>query len=397
LLFLVSVVLALHQTVIYFRYFYWEHAQKIEVNAYSGWPSWELSEKDSLYIYGQRELEDFYGDWEVAIEAYPDDPVIYWRYSASGRLLPPGFRETVDRIAPENGFFDYLEANALARELLYNIDSARAMQFIELLEMTIQKPEFHDYSAEYRRGIFTRVPEHEDWVTQSATGISILYYRGNGTSNRSVHLALHRLARQAAEEGNREEFLKIFQLGESLTKRFMSPFRGHFWSNMALKQLLKDAKFYQEGAALLGMDEMLEALKRREEILEPHFGRAQFFDESLQHPLDDLATRNLWQFRMGKYLEGDYGLEDYRPMARTLDSFVAWQKSLQIFWLGLGVLLVMGIYCVCQPAALKARARTLMEEVSLLKVILLSSILPLAVFLGIHFLKISWNSEPDPG
>jgi hypothetical protein len=125
--------------------------------------------------------------------------VIYWRYSAFGSL-PPDFRETVDRIAPENGFFDYLEANALARDLLRHIDKERAMRFIELLEISIQKPEFHDYSAEYRRGIFTRVPEHEDWVTQSATGISILYlyYRGNGTSNRSVHLALHRLATQAA-------------------------------------------------------------------------------------------------------------------------------------------------------------------------------------------------------
>ena len=186
---------------------------------------------------------------------------------------------------------------------------------------------------------------------------------------------------------------------DALLKRFASASSSCYSQSSALGRIFKNAKFYQKGARSLGLIEMAEALKKREEYLDPYYGKA--FRESLRnapiHPLESLASRHFLPNGAEKYLEGNYDNEDHRPMARTLDAHVAWQKSLQIFWVGPLVVFPLAIYCFFQSSNLKERSRKLAGEVSLLKVVLLSSIIPLTIFLGIHFLKVSGNSEPDPG
>ena len=206
LLFLVSVVLALHQTVIYFWYFDWENAKKLGMHEYGAEFYWELSERDMLYLYGDPKKESNEERWRAAVEAYPDDPAVYWRYSVNAEQLPEDFRETVDRIAPENGFFDYLEALECASKVFESkrvknvtleprsdqsrkrrrvswetvnvIHEDQIDRIIELLEEVVRKPELSDYEAEGRRGVLERIPEHVDWVTQWNSGIPVFYFGG---------------------------------------------------------------------------------------------------------------------------------------------------------------------------------------------------------------------------
>lgn len=177
---------AIHQTSIYFRYFGWENAKEIGVNEHQGWPEWDLPEKDRLYVEGDRKGGSFENRWKPVVEAFPDDPSVYWKHAACHGIfsLPPDFRETVDRIAPENGFFDYLEAVSLAVRTfdlqsirsapgeanrrqwrMYSVeivDQERATRVVELVRNSLGKAEFHDYVMELRKGVFDRLPEPVD-------------------------------------------------------------------------------------------------------------------------------------------------------------------------------------------------------------------------------------------
>lgn len=416
---LTSLGCAIHQTAIYFRYFEWGNAKEIGVNEHQGWPEWDLPEKDSLYVDGDRTGGSFEKRWRPVVETFPDDPAIYWKYVTfrEERVLPRDFRETVDRIAPENGFFDYLEAVELAAGTvkrqsirrapteknrrqwrMYSVEIVaedRATRVVELVRNSLGKAEFHDYVMESRKGVFERLPEPVDWVTQRNRGIDFLFFRGALSPNRNLLNVFRGFAARAVANGDRKGFIEMFKLGDALLLKFVnSPVLVHS-KDSALESMWDEAKFYQAGATSLGLTKMLRQLKEREQVLEPRFGFSN--RHRLDEPMAHLASRHFLSIFAGDLLEGKVRLDEHRPMARTLDAFVAWQKSLQIFWVGLGLVSLLGIYCLFQSSDLKYRSRQRAGEISTFRVVVGSSILPLGIFLGIYFLKISWHTKPDPG
>lgn len=195
--------------------------------------------------------------------------------------------------------------------------------------------------------------------------------------------------------GDREGFMEMFKLGDTLLLKFVnSPVLVHS-KDTALRSMWDEAKFYQAGAASLGLTGMLRQLKELEQVLDPRFGFSNW--DRLEEPLESLASRHFLPTFAGDLLEGEVRIEEHRPMARTLHAFVAWQKSLQIFWLGVGVVVLFGIYCLFQSSDLKYRSRQRAGEISTFRVVVGSSILPLGIFLGVYFLKVSWHAKPDPG
>ena len=55
LMVLVGLGLAVHQTVIYFRYFDWEHFESMRINEFDGDANFDLSAEDRLYWLGNEE------------------------------------------------------------------------------------------------------------------------------------------------------------------------------------------------------------------------------------------------------------------------------------------------------------------------------------------------------
>lgn len=415
MLVMICVGMAVHQTSIYFRYFGWESAEGLKVNEYSGWPRWDFSAEDRLFVLGDVEKETRADRWRATVAAFPDDPAVYWRYAEIGNL-PEDYRETVDRIAPHNGYFDLIEAADMAlssydrrkirrvtREdqgnsrrswsVIDQVDEDSARKVVSLVESAIEKPEFFDYLWATRRELLKRTPKHYDWVTQRTRSIETW---GGIENFQPVFLILHHEASKAVEKGDRRRFVYFFELGQALAGKIFESSESFEATLMGARLIFNEAIFYQEGALTLGMPGMLAGLKERERLLEGQFqsGRSQ----QPRHPLDDLANRQVIMLSgWGRYLEGEYGLEDYQPMARTLDAFVAWQKSLKLFWLGLLIVLSLMIFGRFRSNESRVRSREIAGEVSCLRVVILGSGIPLLLIAVIYFSKVNWEKVPDPG
>lgn len=428
LLIVTSLALALHQSLRFFRYFNWEKALRISVSRYEGWPKWDLSRSDKLYIDGGANQgdENAVSDWSEAVQEFPDDPAIYWLHVTSGQW-PEDYRETVDRVAPRNGFFDFLEAQQLSRkafsrksvrvekpesdsagsngrrrwsyQMVDVVDEEVISRVIRLLNEGVRKPRFHQYTWEYRKEVLKRMPSHHDWVTQRAEGVGT-WFRGSAwIFGEEIERVIRHRATQAVEAEDRRSFQDAVILSQRTAERIVGSSPHYFLKLRGLRILLESAIFYQKGARTLGLSRLAGILRQRVEILD-RFPRKSLYgavEKSSGNPLDDLAYKALSIPYVGEHLEGEFGLYDFVPMNRTLAAHVAWQKVLQIFWPGLGLVLILTIYCYLNSSRAETVSGILMRSVSCPKTILIGAILPLTVFMIIRYVMVSSGDFYDPG
>lgn len=420
LMVLVGLGLAVHQTVIYFRYFDWEHFESMRINEFDGDANFDLSAEDRLYWLGNEEEDGMEDRFKAMAEAFPNDPAVYWRYAGVGEI-PEDFRETVERIAPENGYFAYMEAVQLARKAYDcrrnveyrkrepivqssrnwshrfavpgEVDEYLVGEVLMLVKSAVEKPRFEDYFGESRKEILKRIPAHVDWVTQRRRSLG----RWSQVENLNpIFVLLRYEASEAVERGDKQRFLELFEVGQLLARRIFESSDHLYSASLGAELIYRDAVFYQEGAQAFGLSKMLETLRERERTLDRFFGFSRY--DQPDHPLDDLASRAfLGRSNQGRYLEGVYAVKDHKPMARTLDSFVAWQMSLKIFWIGLAIVAVLLVYGRFQSKELRVQSRGLVRSRMTVRVMFCASILPVLLVGGIYLLKSSLNQEPDPG
>ena len=70
-----------------------------------------------LLLKGDESKKDEAARWRAVHEAHPESPIHFARSIQQSLVLPDDYRQTVDRIAPANGWFDFVEVSDNAPNL----------------------------------------------------------------------------------------------------------------------------------------------------------------------------------------------------------------------------------------------------------------------------------------
>ena len=208
--------------------------------------------------------------WRAVFEREPESPLHFARYLQEIRTIPADYHETVDRLAPENGWFDLWEASKIApycvRTLIddeavdqeeeekalprYEIlDEESFQRCLSLLSQAAQKSEFNVYFNELTTLFLAEASPPETLIDQ------INYLSGLfgipsplseiGDIEHLIGAAFHRLRL----EEDREGFLRLERDLKDLSTKFFNQCNSlvaatylHGWLQMTNKQMAATAQ-----------------------------------------------------------------------------------------------------------------------------------------------------------
>ena len=401
LLLIISAGLAVHQTAIFFRYFSLSQIIVPPPNLWAGGKGLRsgLSEEEVIFVFGKWDSEWQHEDHEAILKAYPDDIAIYSRYLGDG-YLPKNFRDTVERLDPDNGWFDELEAAKIAddarepterRDDRLQYDEKKLSEVMELLHRSAAKPR----SESYYRKLIERgtqiIPTGDDVQSRRRHYANGALELSEGSSTYSSWRAISAYAATLQSPDDLENFRKLVHTSNILMERRMASARNTIdllvlasamdvtraeFSKAAERLGLPDeAKIYEEGAAMFR--ELRDNWKKREKVrdrknilqkrMPGHLdGGGNFVDQFLKKPLD---------------------LHDLQPGVNAEHAHMASRFSLQGFYL-FGVI-SLGV------AVLIFRGRHSVQVIW--KPVIFGSLLPFAIFFALR----QWTSlgelEEGPG
>lgn len=139
-----------------------------------------ISDKDRLLLQGDPSAEPGGNIWTALHKSDPDNPAYYQMHLSEVAEVPPNFKEVVQRLDPENGWFLVWEAGWLTKKSIskhrsspkkkadpprrrFIIDDADQLsKNIELLEKGLTLPKFDPYTRAVTSERFAALPQAKD-------------------------------------------------------------------------------------------------------------------------------------------------------------------------------------------------------------------------------------------
>lgn len=193
----------------------------------------QLSPSIQLLLYGDPSQLQNQARWRPLHETHPESPLFYARYLQKIKSLPPEFHETINQIAPQNGWFDLWEiiqtTSATFREikneeedewtdpiLHYEILNEKALiRAIELLHIAANKEPFTDYYLESQNLLLAELPKPKIWLDQINHISQILRLSPPITGMMRLHQFIGAACQFTITRNDKDAFL---QLEDSLQK-----------------------------------------------------------------------------------------------------------------------------------------------------------------------------------
>lgn len=190
---LVAGILALHQFGIFKKHYPWSSVFDHPL-AFDGSPGIDnhLDQEEALWFLGNWRDEGEIGPegrWKATLEAFPNDPAVLSRIYGRMRT-PDDYLEKASKLAPENGWFDFLQADKYETDV-FNQKYLRRTDD-EMRELEKQKEDEANRRRKERRRSRPRPGRRPQFGPQSSDG---LYYRALVVDEEKIDLTIAALTR----------------------------------------------------------------------------------------------------------------------------------------------------------------------------------------------------------
>ena len=428
-LFLASLGVVVHQSAIYFRYYGPKQAFGIQENLYpSEIPSVDFTEKDLTYIFGadNREFTD-QDRTQAMVAAFPNDPEIYAHFIAEHYpKLPEGFRETVTRLAPDNGWFDEIEASVLAKSFIREeriplsdvkpphpetgpkkrrriarktrevIDYEILGQIIDLLHQAATKSENTDYTHQLAEQRIALLNDEGDYQSQNLKLIISIAY--NGRTLARTPKVIKTWCAHLVEKGDTAEFEKLVRTIETLSRKHLQD-----TSNLLSFLIWRGALNHNlEIFAYTARDLQLPELEKK--FRSQHESLSALIEKTKNDKSSD-EFHKLTEHHAPFYLRfaSSYGRspavlkiitkESLLPGTKSESSHIAWRWLLQFFV----ILTLLSLFTLAFSYYYRSHLRDQIPSRLYLRSILLGSIIPIGAFMVLRHGTPLGNLDRGPG
>jgi hypothetical protein len=365
-----------------------------------------------LLLNGDERKKDEAARWRAIHEAHPESPIHFTRSIQQSSTLPIGYRETVDSIAPENGWFDLFEISYKPPHLFeyvppeeddedqmedtldrYQIIDEEGMkETLTLFHKAASKEEFTDYFIQLQEALQRELPEPKTWV-------SILDYVSKlaTLSVTSEKFNLHEFTEVAfqylQDQNDRQGFLQLVESSEKIAYKLLQDAHNNFKA-VVFEGWLKS--FYERaviGCRHFNLPELEAKYLALEERLQLRGSKMSERRSSKQHK----ENWHLVKKHGGLLVQLNTGLnfsskpeeitrEDLRPSSRAESTIIS--RIPTIAWLAIFSILALPIWVITLRAPLekKHEIRANLNASIRWKVLLIGVILPFALLLMIRYL-----------
>jgi hypothetical protein len=236
-----------------------------------------LSERDVLILHGDRNAGNESDRWMALWDSDPSNPVFFAQYVhgvfSDTSTLPPDLLEEAALIDPGNGWYPAIRAGALIDGTVVRGKQSTADQTaLKSPTYTVKHPEklaeavrlIHQAAAAERINsrqeelVRLQIPllgERTDWISQVriTAHVAAITAAGSIAVNR-LRDAFPAEAQRLADEGNRDEFLRLIESWETITRLFIEGGWTLVDLLIAKVMVVSPATTFRDAALKLGLE-----------------------------------------------------------------------------------------------------------------------------------------------
>jgi len=418
-----------HQGVIYFRYYGLKQVFGIQDNLYpTDIPSQDLTRNDIVYLFGSENPEfTDQNRTQAMVEAFPDDPKIYAHFVAKHfPKLPDNYRETVNRIAPDNGWFDEVEASTLGRSFIREekiplsevkkpgpetgskkrrrrvartrkvVDYEILGQMVELLHQAAEKPNNTDYSASLARERIALLSNKGDYQSRNLELITSIAY--NGRTSTIIRKMMTSYCDHLIEKGDAAEFKRLVGTVQSLSRNHLRGAADILSFLIWRGDLNHKLEVFAKTAGELDLPKLkskLQAQHKELSILIEKTKNQKTSDEfhNLVEQHAPFFLRFASSYGGSPAVQNIVTKESLLPGTKSESAHIAWRWLMQFFF----VLTFLSLFTLAHACYFRSHFRRPIPILVYFRSIVLGSIIPMGAFLAFRHLSPLGNLDRGPG